>query len=1016
MLNPAAYTLQRPLSAWILILVCFLGGIWALLSLGRLEDPAFTIKKALVVTPYPGATALEVEEEVTEHLESAIQQLPQLDHLTSRSLPGRSEITVSIDDRFLSHEMPQIWDELRRWVDNAQNELPPGAFPSRVIDDFGDVFGIFFAVTAEGFSDRELRDLGRFLRREILTVPGVGKVETAGKPEETIYLDVSHEKLTRLKLPIEQLLGIIQSENAVVDAGRSRVDDQRMRVVVRPGMDSVATLEAIKVGLPGSTDQLRLGDLAEIRRLSTEHPSHLVRHQGQDAFTLAVAGVADVNIVDVGAAVEEHLDRLSHRIPLGVAIEPIYQQHQVVDEAVRDFMLNLALSVSIVIAVLCLFMGWRVGVVVGGTLLLTVLGTLFFMRLMNIEMERVSLGAMIIAMGMLVDNAIVVAEGMLINLQRKLKGDQAAEEAVSRTQFPLLGATVIGIMAFAGIGLSPDQTGEFLLSLFQVIAISLLLSWFLAVTVTPFLGFFLLRPNESKAASEPYGNYLYRFYRWLLNKCLNYRALTLGALLLLTLSSFLAFGWLRVAFFPNSNTPIFYVHYQLPQGSDIRATSRDVAEMEADLLDQDEVVSVSSFIGQGASRFMLTYEPKQPHPGYALLLVRVKDLDQIDPLIEQFREQWIYPQGQLRFERLRFGPGVDAQIEARLSGSDATVLRELGETLMKKVKERPEVIEVRNDWKEQELVLRPEFHEERGRHAGISRNDLAETLKFATEGVRAGSYREGVDRLPLVARLTEEERGDLGRLQDRKIWSPMEKAYIPMDQVVEGFHLEPEEASVHRRNRLRTLTVQAEPAPGYTTSEAFEVVRELLESEPLPDGYQLNWGGEFESSRDAQLALASRLPISFLVMLVISILLFGRLRQPLIVWLVVPMASVGVVYGLLLTSLPLGFMALLGFLSLSGMLMKNGIVLVDEIDHQMTQQSDQREALISASMSRLRPVFLAAITTILGMLPLLFDAFFASMAVSIMAGLAFATLLTMIAVPVLYDLLISGKKSKGSTA
>ena len=1007
MFNLASYFIKRPLNAWMLILALILGGFWALSSLGRLEDPAFTIKKALVVTAYPGATAKEVEQEVTEHLESAIQQLPQLRHLTSRSLPGRSEITVVIDDRFRSADMPQIWDELRRRVQDAQAALPPGTRPTRVVDDFGDVFGIFYAVTAEGFSDREKRDLSRFLRRELLTVPGVGKVETAGEPQETIYLDVSHEKLTRLKLPIEQLLGILQSENSVVDAGRNRVDSKRLRLVVRPGMDSVATLEAIKVGLPGSTDQLRLGDLAEIRRLPKEHPDHLIRHQGQEAFTLAVSGVADINIVDLGAAVEAHLQALSSRIPLGVSLEPIYQQHQVVDEAVRGFMLNLALSVTIVIAVLCLFMGWRVGLVVGSTLLLTVLGTLLFMRLLNIEMERVSLGALIIAMGMLVDNAIVVAEGMLINLQRRLSNQQAAEDAVSKTQLPLLGATVIAIMAFASIGLSPDQTGEFLLSLFQVIAISLLLSWLLAVTITPFLGGWLLRPSMQSENQDPYGKKLYQGYRWLLSQCLKARTLTLGLLLLLTLSSFIALGWLRLSFFPDSNTPLFYVHYQLPQGSDLRATSEDVKRMEQDLLERDEVKAVTSLIGQGASRFMLTYEPAQPNPAYAQLLVRVHSLDNLDALIADLRSQWDYPQGQLRFQRLRFGPGVEAQIEARLAGSDWQTLRALGETFKTRLQAQPEVIEVRHSWQEMESVLRPEFHEERGRHAGISRDDLAQALKFATEGVVAGSYREGEDRLPLVARLSAAERGDLGRLLERQIWSPRERTYIPMDQVVEGFILEAEEASIQRRNRVRTLSVQAEPAPGYTTSEAFDVVRELLEQEPLPEGYQLTWGGEHEASRDAQTALISRLPFSFLVMLIISVLLFGRLRQPLIIWLVVPMATVGVVYGLLITGLPLGFMALLGFLSLSGMLIKNGIVLVDEIDAMQTQEKTPRAALLTACLSRLRPVLLAAVTTILGMLPLLFDAFFASMAVTIMAGLAFATLLTLIAVPLLYDLLIN---------
>lgn len=1010
MFNPVESVLHRPINAWMLMLLLCLGGLWALLTLGRLEDPAFTIKKALVITPYPGATALEVEAEITEPLESAIQQLPQLRRVTSRSMPGLSEITVEISDRYTSAQMPQAWDELRRRVHDAQSGLPPGHLSSRVIDDFGDVFGLFYAVTAEGFSDRELRDLERFLRRELLTLPGVGRVTSAGLPSEAFYLEVSHEKLTRLGLPIEHLLNILQTENSVEPAGQSRVDDQRLRWVVRPGMDSLAELAALRVGLPGATEQLTLADLADVKRLPVEYPDHLVRINGQSGFTLGVAGVADTNIVDVGQRVEAHLEHLSERLPLGVTLHPIYQQHEVVDQAVRSFMLNLLLSVTIVISVLCVFMGWRVGVVVGATLFLTVMGTLFFMRVFSIEMERVSLGALIIAMGMLVDNAIVVAEGMLINRQRGMTKSQAATEAVGRTQMPLLAATVIGILAFAGIGLSPDQTGEFLFSLFQVILISLLLSWVLAIWVTPLLGSYLLKPSaQNSSQPDPYQARPYGVYRRLLAAALKWQKLTFVGLVVLTLLSFSGFGWLRVAFFPDSNTPLFYVHYQLPQGSHIWATSRDIEQLEDYLLAQPEVVTVSSFVGQGASRFMLTYEPVQPDPAYAQLIVEVTEVSQVNQVMQRLRDQQPDLAGQLRLERPMFGPGVPAQIEARFSGSDIEVLRQLGHEAQRLFSQQPGVIDVRLDWQTPEPVLVPIFHEQRGRHAGISRQDLAQALMFSSQGVRAGSYREGEDRIPLIARLPEAERLDLDRLDERMIWSPMEKAYIPMTQVVERFELRSEEALIHRRDRSRTLTVQAEPGPGFSAAELLDQLQPRLETMSLPLGYSLSWGGEHEVAGDARSALIGQLPISFIAMWVISVLLFGRLRQALVIWLVVPMAAFGVVAGLFVTGLPFGFLALLGFLSLSGMLMKNAIVLVDEIDQQIAASTDAIKGLSDACVSRLRPVFLAASTTILGMLPLLFDAFFASMAVTIMAGLAFATLLTLVAVPVIYAILLRVK-------
>lgn len=1017
----ARLSIQRPINTWLLILLCLLGGIWALMTLGRLEDPAFTIKQAIVVTTYSGATALEVEEEVTEVIESAIQQLPQLDFIQSRSMAGISEITVEIKDTYKTPAMPQIWDELRRKVNDAQVLLPKGVSSSKVVDDFGDVFGMFYAVTAEGFSDGEIRDLARFLRRELLTVSGVAKVSTEGEPKESIYIDVSHEKLTRLGLPIELVLNTLQTENSVEDSGKVRVADQQLRLVTRPGLDTLASLEALRIGRSGYTEQISLLDVASVTRTATEKPSQIIRFNGKAAFTLAVAGVADTNIVKVGEAVDAHLASLKSRIPLGVELQPIYEQHKVVEASIDSFMLNLAVSVAIVIGVLCIFMGWRVGVVVGMTLLLTVLGTTFFMKVFHIEMERVSLGALIIAMGMLVDNAIVVAEGMLINMQRRMQAVDAASDAVKRTQIPLLGATVIGIMAFAGIGLSPDATGEFLFSLFAVIGISLLLSWVLAVTVTPLLGYYLFRILATEQTTDPYAGKIYSWYLLLLNKVLVARRTTLTLLVVITLGSYVGFGWVKQAFFPTANNPMFYLNYHLPQGTDIRATARDIEAIEQRVLEKSQVVSVASFVGQGASRFMLTYKPQRLDPAYGQLIIRVTDRDVIDAVADELRAELTqaFPSAEIYTERLVFGPGSGAKLQARFAGADAQVLRDLGQQALSIMEQEAKITDVRQNWREQEITLVPIFNEERARYAGITRQDLATTLKFATEGIRAGIYREGVEQLPIIARLSEVDRLDVGRLQDRSIWSATDSNYVPLVQVVERFELLPEEAYINRRNRLRTLTVEAEPRSDTTAAAAFQAVRTKIEALPLPQGYRLDWGGEFESSSKAQASLASQLPLSFVVMLVITVLLFGRLKQPLVIWLVVPMAATGVIIGLLVTGLPFSFTALLGLLSLSGMLMKNAIVLVDEIDLQIAEQTVAKQqavdrdtamaALKTASVSRLRPVFLAAGTTILGMLPLLTDAFFSSMAVTIMGGLLFATLLTLIAVPVLYASLIVNK-------
>lgn len=1003
----ARASIDRPINTWLIILACLFGGWWGMSGIGRLEDPAFAIKMALVITPYPGASAAQVEEEITEPLESAIQQLPQLKRLTSRSRPGESIIKVEVQNTYDGDALPQVWDELRRKVSDAQSSLPPSAVQSMVHDDYGDVFGIFYAITAPDFSDAEIRELSRFLRRELLTVPNVSKVTTAGEPEEVIYVEISEERLVSLGLPLEAVLNTLQTENRVQDGGAITVDGRRLRISARPGFDSVASIESLRIGRPGSTEQISLVDVATVQRGTTDTPTNLIIHNGQPAFTLAVAGLQEANIVEVGKAVSAHLEKLKHNVPIGVTIEPIYEQHVVVDKAINSFLSSLAQSVIIVIAVLCLTMGWRVGMVVGATLLLTVLGTVFFMRIFGIEMERISLGALIIAMGMLVDNAIVIAEGMLIGIQRGQLARDAASDASARTQIPLLGATVIGIMAFSGIGLSSDVTGEFLFSLFAVITISLLLSWILAITVTPLMGHYLFDGHQYQEGEDPYGHSIYVKYRNLLIEILRHRARTLTVLIVITVLAVVGFGFLRHAFFPPSNTPMFYLNVMLRQGSDIQQTADRLRQMEGYLREHDEVEAVTGFVGQGASRFMLTYEPELPNPAYGQLIVRVSERDLIDELIVELRNELPkhFPDVEIYPQRLMFGPGGGAKIEARFKGSDPAVLRQLGEQARQIFSQSGVVHDIRTDWRQQEMVIVPHYDEERGRIAGVGRSDVATASLFASTGVRAGVYRESDSQIPIIVRPPEQERSSVSRLSDRLMWSSAEQAYVPVSQVVSGFGVEAEESLIHRRNRLRALKVQADPLGDLTADQALRVLRKQVEAISVPDGYVLEWGGEYEGASEAQASLATQVPLGFLVMLVISTLLFSKVRQTIVIWLVVPMSICGVTAGLLITGLPFTFLALLGFLSLSGMLMKNAIVLVDEIEAQERDGKPQPEALIDASVSRLRPVILAALTTILGMIPLIWDAFFASMAVTIMAGLAFATVLTMAAVPVLYALL-----------
>lgn len=998
----ARASIDKALITWILMLTCLLGGIWGFATIGRLEDPAFTIKNAIIFTQYPGATAEQVAREVTEPIESEIQKMGEIDFITSSNKPGVSRISVNIESTYDGSELPAIWTKLRNRVEDSQRSLPPEAGTPIVNDNFGDVYGVFYAVTAPGFSDAERHEISDYLRRELLAVEGVADVAVAGLPEEAVYVDASTSIITNLGIAPNAIAGALSNTDTRTEAGSVTQDGQQIRIQAPEGTETVEEIANLTIGIGGEV--IDLLDLATVSRSRVNEPSEIIRFQGQEAFTLGVAGKADLNIVDVGKRVDVRLAEIMRDVPAGVELHPVYQQHVVVDEASNDFLLNLAMSVGIVVLVLALFMGWRAAVVVGATLLLTVVGTIFVMAIFGIEMERISLGALIIAMGMLVDNAIVVAEGMQGDMAQGKTARDAAEDVATKTQTPLLGATVIGIMAFAGIGLSPDATGEFLFSLFAVIGISLLLSWVLAITATPLLAHYFFKTGSGDAGDQ-YGGPLFRTYRAVLSAALRLRYLVMLALIGITVVCYIGFGQVKQQFFPDSNTPLFYVHYKLPQGASIHRVSDDMAQLENWLADREEVVSVSTFIGGGATRFMLTYAPEEALTTYGHLIIRTDTLEQIPDLredLEAFGRSTL-TSGEFRTERLAFGPGGGSPIAARFSGPDPVVLRRLAQEATAVLTQTSDQLQdLRTDWRERELVFVPRFADERAKAAGVSREDVAQSLQLGSEGIRVGAYRERDRLIPIVMRTDSAASAGSAHLSDLPVYSAAAESYIPVSQITNGFAWEAQNTLLMRRDRVETITVQAGVPAGVNAATVFNQIRGAIEAIELPEGYEMEWGGEYENSTEAQASLGKQLPLSLIIMVLISVLLFGTIRQPVIIWLLVPMSVNGVALGLLGTGLPFSFTALLGLLSLSGMLIKNGIVLVEEIDLVRAEGVGFRKAILDASTSRLRPVVLAAATTILGMIPLLSDAFFASMAVTIMGGLGFASILTLIAAPVFY--------------
>lgn len=1013
-MNIAQFFIERRVITLVLTVVMLGAGLVAYQGLSRLEDPEFTIKEALVITPYPGATAAEVEEEVSDRLEKAVQKMGQVKRVVSKSDRGLSTLTVTIKDKYDKATLPQVWDELRRKIGDAQRELPPGTGTSLVADDYGDVYGIFLAISGDGYSYAELKDVVDMLRRELLLVQDVGKIDTFGERTEAIYVELSRDRMSQLGVSPNVIINQLRQKNLVTNSGRVKVGSEfitlnptgEIKTVEQFGnilISNQISVSGLLIGGEGS-NQFYLRDVARIWRDYVEPQDNMIYYDSMPAIGLGISTVSGGNVVAMGTALTQRAYELIAQVPVGINVGMVSVQSTAVETAIKGFVVSLLEAVAIVVVVLLFFMGLRSGMLIGFVLLLTIAGSFIFLSPMQVALERISLGALIIALGMLVDNAIVVVDGVLVRLQKGEDAKQAAIDVVKQTALPLFGATVIAILAFAAIGTSDDSTGEFCRSLFQVVMVSLLLSWVTAVTITPLLCvMFLKRPKTDAVVKDPYAGGFFTLYKGLLNTCIRMKAVTIVVVVALFVSALWGFQFVERSFFPPSTRPQLMVDLWLPQGTHIDETQKLVASVEGYIKEQAGVTHTTSLIGQGGLRFLLTYTPEKQNSAYAQLLVDVDDPEKLDNLLSNIEGhlQENYPDVLGYTSKFQLGPGSTGKVQARLSGPDANMLRELADQVETILYADDDSKAIRTDWRQRVKMVRPIVAEEQANLNGITRRDIAMALLEGFQGRRIGVYREGDLLLPIILRAEDANRSNIESLYNLQIWSPVARTTIPLRQVVTSFETAFEDEIIMRRDRKRTITVFADPIAG-PASELFARVRPQIEAIDLPVGYELEWGGEYEDSTDAQAGLAASIPMFVLIMVLITIMLFNSLRQPLIIWLVVPLALIGVTLGLLSTNQPFGFMALLGFLSLMGMLIKNAIVLIDEINLQSGAGKELMAAIVDSSVSRLRPVAMAALTTALGMIPLVFDAFFVAMAVTIIAGLMFATLLTMVVVPVLY--------------
>ena len=1018
-MNPGEFSVKNSRVVLVAMALAIIGGLVAYQNIGRLEDPEFTIKQALIITPYPGASAGEVAQEVSNPIEIACQQLAQLDFVESESTRGRSVVTVNIKDHYDRGSMPQVWDELRRKIADVQAQLPPAIRgQSMVIDDFGDVYGIFFAVTGDGFSFPEIRRYVEFLRRELLQVPGVKSVALFGEQREVVFLEISRQRLAQLGINEEEIYNKLQEKNIAADGGRIRVGDEHVALDPTGAFESATAMLDLVIGSDQSGRQLRLGDFATIERGDQDPPRRILRYDGKPAIGLGISSVPGGNVVKMGAAVRAKLAELQTNQPVGIEIGEINFQPEAVSQATNEFMFNLGKAVAIVFIVLIIAMGRKTGFIIGLVLFLTIMATFLVMYIKgDLLMERISLGALIIALCMLTDNAIIVIEGIKVGIESGRNKLEVVREVVAENQWPLFGATAIGVIAFAAIGLSEDSTGEYTNSLFWVILIALSLSWVSSVTATPLLSYLLFKPlpnNGQKQQKNPYDALPFRIYRQLLTLALRHRWLVVIACIVAFVASLFGFQKVDQSFFPPATRPQFMVDVFLPAGTHIRATERLAGDIQQFIQEQPGVTHVTSFIGGGGLRFLLVYSPENENPAYVQFLVDVEDPSKISSLLAAIQTQLDdnYPNANAIAKKFLLGPGSGGRVQARFSGPDPDELRRLGDLAIHVLEADGNALCIRSDWRERVTTIRPELLESQARRNGITRVEVARTLASSFEGRPVGFFREPGSAatglfpqetrlLPIVARPPLFERDDIAALSSMQIWSPVARRMIPLSQVTDGSEIVWEDPTVARRDRFPTLTVHADPATGLP-SQLLDRVKQSIEAIPLPPGYSLAWGGEFEDSTQARAALVEPLPYVLALMVFIVVCLFNSIRTTVLIWLIIPLFIIAVTVGLLLTRMPFGFMATLGVLALGGELIKNQIVVLSKILTLKAKGTPPFQALLDGGTAKMRPVCMVVLTTVLGMIPLLTDPFFGSMAVCIMFGLSFAAVLSLIVTPVLY--------------
>ena len=1004
-MNLPVYSLENKKIIYFFLAVMLIGGIYSFFKLPKKEDSPFVIKQAVLVTQYPGATPQEVEKLITEPIEREIQSMSDVFQIKSESYFGMSKISIELQPTLAPDYMPVKWDELRRKVANIQPRLPSGASAINVSDDFGDVFGIYYALTAdEGFTYDDMRDWAQKIKTELTPIQGVQKVYLFAEQTQVVNVRISVPKLANLGIDPNSIQQVLQTQNLLVNTGEIMTGTYQLRVRAEGTYKSIEDIRDQLIVTKGG-GEVRLGDIAIIERGYMDPPSNLMRVDGKRAIGIGVATGAKDDVVAVGDAVAEHLKEMEQLFPIGMELKTIYPENQIANEANNGFILNLIESLLIVIVIIFLVMGSRAGMLVGSSLLFSVGGTLLIMLIWGVGLNRTSLAAFIIAMGMLVDNAIVVTDNAQVGIKRGLSRYQALVDGATKPQWALLGATFIAVCSFLPMYLAPASVAEIVKPLFIVLAVSLGLSWILALTQTTTFGSFILKEAKPGESKDPYDTKLYHQFEKVLARLIKRRYLTLTSVVATLFLSLFIMAIMPQSFFPIMNKPYFRADLIFPEGYGIDDVERNVIKIEDYLKNNEKIKSYSFTLGGSPVRYYLASSSIGPKPNFANVLIETKDAKDAQSEENKFYEYMVanYPDILTRSALFALSPVPDAAIEIGFVGDNIDTLVALTQRAQEIARKNDMVMEVRNSWGNKVPVWKPLYSQEKGLRLGITRQQMAYSLRSATNGVPLGEYREGDVFMPILLKDADRDSMNLNDIKTLPVYSAKGRS-VKVEQVIDDFSLDYEYSVVKRYNRQRYMMMQCEPKRGANTMAAFsQLWQEIQQEVQVPEGYKLQYFGEQSEQDKGNKAIAATIPLMFGLIYLTLLFLFPKYyRKPVLIMCMLPLIFIGVVLGLLVFGKSLDFFAMLGLLGLIGMNIKNAIVLVDEIGLQLDSGLSPVNAVIEATKTRIVPVTMASGTTILGMLPLLGDAMFAGMAATIMGGLFVSTILTIFVLPVTY--------------